>query len=195
MLAKKLRINNKKFITYKFFNSLFAGISAGITFNIFSSLDPSIASISGIALTICTLFVATLYSKILNINYFYKISLFVELIILCVVTGFLLFSFNYQIVLFIYIGYQISFIFGDYLWRAETLMLKKDKILTLVDIFKKTGYLVGLAIALLFYKLLEYKFQIIDNQTKVFFVHYLLLLVQILIIYFLIKSFEKFKHY
>ena len=195
MLAKKLRINTKKFITYKFFNSLFAGISAGITFNIFSSLDPSIASISGIALTICTLFVATLYSKILNINYFYKISLFVELIILCVVTGFLLFSFNYQIVLFIYIGYQISFIFGDYLWRAETLMLKKDKILTLVDIFKKTGYLVGLAIALLFYKLLEYKFQIIDNQTKVFFVHYLLLLVQILIIYFLIKSFEKFKHY
>tara|TARA_Y100000766_G_scaffold238234_1_gene214751 strand:- start:258 stop:845 length:588 start_codon:yes stop_codon:yes gene_type:complete len=195
MLSKKLRINSKKFITYKFFNSLFAGISAGVTLIIFSSLDPSIASISGIALTICTLFVATLYSKILNINYFYKISLFVELIILCVVTGFLLFSFNYKIALFIYIGYQISFIFGDYLWRAETLMLKKDKILTLVDIFKKTGYLAGLAIALLFYKLLEYKFQIIDNQTKVFFVHYLLLLVQILIIYFLIKSFEKFKHY
>lgn len=194
-MEKKLRINTKKFIIYKFFNSLFAGISAGITFNIFNSLDPSIASIAGILLTICTLIVATLYSRILNIKYFYKISLFVELIILCVVAGFLLFSFNYQIALFIYIGYQISFIFGDYLWRAETLMLKKDKILTLVDIFKKTGYLLGLAIALLFYKLLEYKFQIIDNQTKVFFVHYLLLLVQILIIYFLIKSFQKFKYY
>ena len=195
MNSGKLRINNRSFIKYKFFNSLFSGTAAGITFSIFSSLDASIASISGITLTILTLFVAMLYSKILNINYFYKISLFVELIILSVVVGFLLFSFNYQIALFIYIGYQITFVFGDYLFRAETLLLKKDKLLTLVDVAKKIGYLVGLGSALIFYKIIELKFQVIDNETQVFYMHYFLLIIELLIITYLIKSFEKFKHY
>ena len=98
------------------------------------------------------------------IKFFYKISLFVELVILSVIVAFLLFSFNYQIALLVYIGYQITFMFGSYLMRGETLILKKDRILTLVDMAKQFGYLVGLLLSYLFYKAIEYQFQIIDNQ-------------------------------
>ena len=195
MISRKLRINNRNFIRYKFFNSLFLGTSIGSVFTIYSPLEPAVYSIGGIALAVSMLFIATLYSRILNINSFYKISLFVELVILCVIIAFLLFSFNYQIALIVYIGYQITFMFGSYLIRGETLLLKKDRLLTLVDVSKQLGYLVGLAVSFLFYKLIEYQFQIIDNQTQVFYIHYFLLLIEILVILFLIKSFEKFKHY
>ena len=194
-MSRKLRINNRNFIRYKFFNSLFLGTSIGSVFTIYSPLEPAVYSIGGIALAVSMLFIATLYSRILNINSFYKISLFVELVILCVIIAFLLFSFNYQIALIVYIGYQITFMFGSYLIRGETLLLKKDRLLTLVDVSKQLGYLVGLAASFLFYKLIEYQFQIIDNQTQVFYIHYFLLLIEILVILFLIKSFEKFKHY
>ena len=80
-------------------------------------------------------------------------------------------------------------------FKAKLLLLKKDRLLTLVDVSKQLGYLVGLAASFLFYKLIEYQFQIIDNQTQVFYIHYFLLLIEILVILFLIKSFEKFKHY
>ena len=195
MISRKLRINNRNFIRYKFFNSLFLGTSIGSVFTIYSPLEPAVYSIGGIALAVSMLFIATLYSRILNINSFYKISLFVELVILCVIIAFLLFSFNYQIALIVYIGYQITFMFGSYLIRGETLLLKKDRLLTLIDVSKQLGYLVGLAASFLFYKLIEYQFQIIDNQTQVFYIHYFLLLIEILVILFLIKSFEKFKHY
>ena len=195
MISRKLRINNRNFIRYKFFNSLFLGTSIGSVFTIYSPLEPAVYSIGGIALAVSMLFIATLYPRILNINSFYKISLFVELVILSVIIAFLLFSFNYQIALIVYIGYQITFMFGSYLVRGETLLLKKDRLLTLVDVSKQLGYLVGLAASFLFYKLIEYQFQIIDNQTQVFYIHYFLLLIEILVILFLIKSFEKFKHY
>lgn len=195
MISRKLRINNRNFIRYKFFNSLFLGTSIGSVFTIYSPLEPAVYSIGGIALAVSMLFIATLYSRILNINSFYKISLFVELVILSVIIAFLLFSFNYQIALIVYIGYQITFMFGSYLVRGETLLLKKDRLLTLVDVSKQLGYLVGLGASFLFYKLIEYQFQIIDNQTQVFYLHYFLLLIEILVILFLIKSFEKFKHY
>ena len=195
MISRKLRINNRNFIKYKFFNSLFLGTSIGSIFTIYTPLEPSVYSIGGIILAVGMLIVATLYSKILNINYFYKISLFVELVILSVIVAFLLFSFNYQIALLVYIGYQITFMFGSYLMRGETLILKKDRILTLVDMAKQFGYLVGLLLSYLFYKAIEYQFQIIDNQSQVFYIHYLLLIIESLVIIFLIRSFEKFKHY
>ena len=195
MISRKLRINNRNFIRYKFFNSLFLGTSIGSVITIYSPLEPAVYSIGGIALAVSMLFIASLYSRILNINSFYKISLFVELVILCVIIAFLLFSFNYQIALIVYIGYQITFMFGSYLIRGETLLLKKNRLLTLVDVAKQFGYLIGLGLSFLFYKFIEYQFQIIDNQTQVFYIHYLLLIIEIIVIIFLVKSFEKFKHY
>ena len=195
MISRKLRINNRNFIKYKFFNSLSLGTSVGSIFTIYAPLEPSVYSLGGIFLALGMLFVATLYSKILNINYFYKISLFVELVILSVIIAFLLLSFNYQIALFVYIGYQLTFMFGSYLVRGETLIIKKDRLLTLIDVAKQFGYLLGLGASFLFYKFIEYQFQIIDNQTQVFYIHYFLLLIEIIVIILLVKSFEKFKHY
>jgi len=195
MISRKLRINNRNFIKYKFFNSLFLGTSVGSIFTIYAPLEPSVYSLGGIFLALGMLFVATLYSKILNINYFYKISLFVELVILSVIIAFLLLSFNYQIALFVYIGYQLTFMFGSYLVRGETLIIKKDRLLTLIDVAKQFGYLLGLGASFLFYKFIEYQFQIIDNQTQVFYIHYFLLLIEIIVIILLVKSFEKFKHF
>jgi hypothetical protein len=188
-----LKINHRAFISYKFFNSLFTGISVGSIFIIYTPLSPSVYSLGGIVLAALMLVVAMFYAKILNNHYFFRISLFVELVLLAMVVYFLLFSYSYQTALMIYIGYQLSFVFGSYLVRAETLALKKDKILTFVDVAKQAGYLIGLAISFLFYKVLEYRFGIIDNQIQVYNLHYLLVVVEVLIIYLLVKSFSKVK--
>ncbi|HIE73574.1 MAG TPA: hypothetical protein EYQ06_04785 [Flavobacteriales bacterium] len=188
-----LKINHRAFISYKFFNSLFTGISVGSIFIIYTPLSPSVYSLGGIVLAALMLVVAMFYAKILNNHYFFRISLFVELVLLAMVVYFLLFSYSYQTALMIYIGYQLSFVFGSYLVRAETLALKKDKILTFVDVAKQAGYLIGLAISFLFYKVLEYRFGIIDNQIQVYNLHYLLVVVEVLIICLLVKSFSKVK--
>tara|TARA_B100000949_G_scaffold216219_1_gene212949 strand:+ start:137 stop:721 length:585 start_codon:yes stop_codon:yes gene_type:complete len=188
-----LKINHRAFISYKFFNSLFTGISVGSIFIIYTPLAPSVYSLGGIVLATLMLIVATFYAKILNNHYFFRISLFVEIILLVMVVYFLLFSYSYQTALMIYIGYQLSFVFGSYLVRAETLALKKDKILTFVDVAKQAGYLIGLAISFSFYKVLEYRFGIMDNQNQVYNLHYLLVIVEVLIIYLLVKSFSKVK--
>ncbi len=188
-----LKINHRAFISYKFFNSLFTGISVGSIFIIYTPLSPSVYSLGGIVLAALMLVVAMFYAKILNNHYFFRISLFVELVLLAMVVYFLLFSYSHQTALMIYIGYQLSFVFGSYLVRAETLALKKDKILTFVDVAKQAGYLIGLAISFLFYKVLEYRFGIIDNQLQVYNLHYLLVVVEVLIIYLLVKSFSKVK--
>tara|TARA_B110000196_G_C21068028_1_gene625961 strand:- start:852 stop:1112 length:261 start_codon:yes stop_codon:yes gene_type:complete len=85
--------------------------------------------------------------------------------------------------------------FGSYLVRGETLLLKKDRILTLVDVAKQFGYLSGLGVSYLFYNIIEYQFNIIDNQTQVFYIHYFLLIIELFVVAFLIKSFDQHKHY
>ena len=84
---------------------------------------------------------------------------------------------------------------GSYLLRGETLLLKKDRILTLVDVAKQFGYLSGLGASYLFYNIIEYQFNIIDNQTQVFYIHYFLLIIELFVVAFLIKSFDQHKHY
>ena len=90
-----------------------------------------------------------------------------------------------------YIGYQLTFIFGSYLVRAETLVLKEDDILTRIDTAKQIGYLVGMALSYGFYKLIEFSWQINDPKEQVYILHYILLLAQILVITFLVKAFRK----
>lgn len=142
-----LHLNHKNFIVYKFFNSLFLGTSIGSIFIIYSPLEPAIYSVGGIVLAFGLMAVAYFYEKILNIEFFYKISLFVELVILAVIISFLIFSYSYEIALCVYIGYQITFIFGSYLGRVETLLLKEKSILKAVDISKQAGYMVGLLLS------------------------------------------------
>ena len=185
----QMQLDTKTFIKYKFLNSLFLGLSVGSIFTIYAPLKPSIYSIGGIILALAMLLIAKLYKKIMNINYFYKISLAVEVVLLVLICYFLIFSYSYTTALFVYMGYQITFVFGSYLVRAETLFLKRSAILGFVDIAKQKGYLSGMLLSFVFYKALEY-LNITQNKIQVYDIHFLLIVVEILIIYFLIKSFK-----
>lgn len=186
-----MKIINREFIKYKFFNSLFLGISVGSIFTIYTPLEPSIYSLGGVILALAMLFIAKLYSKILNIYYFFRISLFVEIVPLLLVVYFLLFSYSYMTALFVYIGYQITFTFGSYLVRAETVLLSRSKLLTFLDVTKQKGYLAGMAISFIFYKLLENYFGITNNQEQVYGIHYILLAIEVITIVYLLKSFKR----
>ena len=184
-----MKIITREFLKYKFYNSLFLGISVGSIFTIYTPLNPSIYSFAGIILALAMLFIAKLYSKILNTYYFFRISLLVELIAFILIAYFLIFSYSYTTALFVYLGYQITFTFGSYLVRAETVILKRAKILTFLDVTKQKGYLAGMLISFLFYKLLEYSFGITNNQDLVYYIHYLLLIVEVITIMYIVKSF------
>ena len=190
-MLRDLKIDQGAYVLYKLINSLFLGISVGSIFTIYEPLEPSVFSIGGIILALGMLIIANQYQKILNATYFYRISILVELVALAMVIVFLIFSYSYQTALWVYIGYQLTFIFGSYLVRAETLVLKENNILTRVDTAKQIGYLVGMALSYGFYKLIEFSWQINDPKEQVYILHYILLLVQILVITFLVKAFRK----
>ena len=178
------------FIRYKFFNSLFLGLSVGAIFTLYAPLEPSIYSLGGVLLALAMLIVARLYNHILNALWFFRISLFVEVVLLLAILYFLYNSYSYQTALLIYIGYQITFVFGSYLIRAETLLLKTDTLLTKIDTAKQLGYLLGMGVSYLFYKVVK-AYGIESNQTQVYDLHFLLLAVEITVIALIVKSFKK----
>jgi putative membrane protein len=191
MSSKTIEIRN--YIKYKFLNSVFLGMSVGSIFTIYTPLEPSVYSLGGMLLAFSMLFVANFYHKILTVYYFFKISLLVELVAFCMVGYFLFFSYSYKSAFVVYAGYQLTFTFGAYLLRAETIFLKKRKILGFIDMTNQKGYLFGMLLSYMFYKILELGFDVIDKQTEVYDIHFLLLFVESLIIYFLIKSFKNKK--
>ncbi len=179
----------RKYIEYKFFNSFFTGISVGSIFVIYEPLKPSIFSLGGILLAIGMLIVAKFYDVLLNIKKYFLIALFVELIMLTLITIFLIKPYSYTTALLVYSGYQLTFMFGAYLVRAETLIVKKRKFLTLVDESKQFGYLFGMFVSYLFYKFLDF-LSITDKKIQVYNLHFLLFLIEVIIIYLFIKSFK-----
>ena len=242
MKSNNLQLNHRNYIIYKFFNSLFLGTSIGSVFIIYSPLEPAIYSIGGIVLALGLIGVAMFYEKILNIGYFYIISLFVEIVILAVLISFLIFSYSYEIALCVYIGYQVTFIFGSYLGRVETLLLKKKRILKAVDISKQAGYMIGLLLSYVVFLFIgikasdlndkklqltpsqaeqilvdenklpigfkvnfeeenptlknkfiseetQSKIKSIISKNQVYYLHYVLVFIEILVIVFIIKSF------
>jgi len=180
----------KWFIRYKFFNSLFLGLSVGAIFTLYTPLEPSIYSLGGVFLALGMLIVAQFYNHILNATWFFYISLFVEAILLLVMLYFLWHPYTYQTALILYLGYQMTFLFGSYLVRAETLLLKNDNLLTKLDTAKQLGYLFGMGLSFLFYKVLDY-YKIIDNQTQVYDLHFLLIMTEIIVIALILKSFKR----
>ena len=95
-----------------------------------------------------------------------------------------------MIALSVYIGYQITFMFGNYLVRMETISLKKTFALSIVDIMKQKGYLFGMILSYVFYQLLEF-LHITDKKIQVYDLHIWLLLLQFFIIIFVMKAFRK----
>ena len=188
-----MKLNEKAFLLYKLFNSSFTGLSIGILFTIYNPLDPSIYSIGGIVLAAAMLLIAKFYEKLLNITSFFYISLSVEIMMLVTVLIFIIMQYSFSSALLIYIGYQFTFIFGGYLVRAETLVAKDKTLLGKIDVNKQLGYLFGLLGSFIFYKTLEYGFEINKSETQISVLHYLLLGLQFFIILLLIKSFSKEK--
>ncbi len=184
-----IRINPLWFVRYKFVNSIFLGLSLGALFTIYAPLEPSTFSIGGVALAAGMLIVARLYRYILNAKWFFRISLCVELLLLLAVGYFLIFPYGYQTALILYIAYQLSFVFGSYLVRTETLLLDTDELLMRLDTAKQIGYLAGMAVGYLFYKSIE-QYGITANQDQIYALHYLLLAIEVIIIILLLKSFQ-----
>ena len=65
-MLSKIKLNQSAFILYKWFNSLFLGVSIGSVFTIYEPLEPSVYSLGGIALAGAMIIVAKFYHKILN---------------------------------------------------------------------------------------------------------------------------------
>lgn len=179
----------KWFIRYKFVNSLFLGISVGAIFTIYAPIEPSVYSVGGVLMAIAMLVVARAYKYILNAVWFFRISMMVEIVLLCAIGYFLLYPYTYQTALLVYIGYQITFVFGGYLVRAETLLLSTDELLTKVDTAKQLGYLIGMVISYLFYKIIKH-YGITSNQAQVYQLHIYLMIIEIAIILLVWKSFK-----
>ncbi|BCD61807.1 hypothetical protein NitYY0826_C0670 [Nitratiruptor sp. YY08-26] len=183
-----MRLRLKNYIFYKYFNSFFTGLSVGSIFVIYTPLQPSIFSFGGIVLAVGMLLIAKFYDVLLNIRRYFQIGLFVELVMLGLIIIFLLHPYTYMTALLVYSGYQLTFMFGAYLVRAETLIVKKAVALTKVDISKQVGYLVGMVGSFIFYQIVD-----ATKQQQVYMLHYLLLVVEVVIIMLFIKSFERHK--
>ena len=185
-----MELKEKAFLAYKLFNSSFTGLSIGILFTIYQPLDPSTYSLGGIVLASSMLVIAKFYEKLLNIKSFYYISLGVEFVMLLTLITFMIFQYSLTSALLIYMGYQLTFIFGGYLVRAETLVAQDKEFLGKIDVNKQLGYLVGLASSFLFYKLLEHGLEIIEAKIQISILHYFLVSLQCLIIMLLVRSFS-----
>jgi hypothetical protein len=178
------------FLGYKFLNSLFLGLSIGTVFVIYSPLSPSVYSLGGIALALGTLLVATQYQRILNTAWFYRISLGVELVVLAGIIGVLSFDIALETALFVYVGYQVTFTFGSYLVRCETLLISDDQRLTRLDVAKQSGYLIGMGASWSAYQFMARGLTITDKQSQVVLLQWPLLLVEILVILLLVVAFS-----
>ena len=185
-----MRLKEKAFLGYKLFNSSFTGLSIGILITIYQPLNLSIYSLGGIILAAAMLIIAKFYEKLLNIKSFYYISLGVEFVILLTLITFMILQYSLTSALLIYMGYQLTFIFGGYLVRAETLVAQDKEFLGKIDVNKQLGYLVGLGASFVFYKALEYGLEITETKIQISILHYFLVLLQCLIIVLLVKSFS-----
>ena len=184
-----MTISLRPYLWYKLLNSLFFGLAVGSVFVLYTPLEPSVFSLGGIGLAVGLLIVAKMYEKMMNLLVFYRITLLVEILSLLIVISFLIFQYNYQNVLFIYISYQLTFVFGNYLMRMETLALKRTALLSFADVIKQKGYLAGMIISYVFYKIIEF-FGVADKESQVYCLHVGLLVVQIVIIYCIFKAFR-----
>ena len=177
------------FVSYKFFNSLFLGLSIGSVFTLYSPLDPSTFSAGGIGLAIATLLIATQYHRLFTRLWFFRLSVLVEAAILSGVIAVLTMESGPRLALFIYLGYQLSFAFGSYLVRFETLLISGEEQLKTLDIAKQAAYLLGMGLAWLTYRVLESRWAIEDADAQVKALYGALVVIEAAVFFTLLKSF------
>ena len=192
IVGKMHTIHLRFYLWYKLLNAVFLGCSLGTIFIIYAPLNPKIFSIGGIALAIGAWILTLFYTKILKEKPYKAILIGIECIPFCYILAFLLFPNTFFGAIIIYTLYQITFIFGDYLGRAETLIFKHKHILSWLDKLKQIGYLLGLGIAFIFYTILEF-FEISQKEAQIYYIHFVLLLLQCAIFFTLICAFKRNK--
>ena len=178
------------YLHYKFINSLFTGLIGGTVFTIYGALSPSTFSLGGIILAFGLMGLAYSYHRLMKLEYFRNFSLAVEIIMLLMVGFFILFPTYQTTALIVYGAYQLSFMLGGYLVRAETHFAKHARIMGWIDIVKQQGYLAGLTLSYVFYKLLEF-YEISDAHLQVYYLHFPLFVIEVIILFFLLKAFKK----
>lgn len=184
-------LSEGNFLLYKLFNSSFTGLSIGILFSIYEPIDPEVYSVGGMVLAGAMLIVAKFYERLLNIKSFFWVTILVESVMLMTIVTFMILKFSLTSALLIYCGYQLTFIFGGYLVRAETLVAHKKELLSKIDVYKQLGYFAGLGTSFLFYKLMHLGLEISDSKEQIEILHYLLLMLQMGIILLAIRSFKR----
>lgn len=185
-----MHLSFRPYLRYKFFNALFTGMVGGSVFTIYATLSPSTFSIGGIVLSLGMMGLAYVYHSLMTLRYFYFFTLATEVMMLLMIGYYLLFSTHILSALVIYSAYQLSFIFGGYLVRAETHFASRVRIMGWIDIAKQQGSLSGLALSYGFYRVLDY-YGITQARVQVYDLHYLLLGLEVVIIVCLIRSFGR----
>lgn len=184
-----MKLHFRPYIRYKFLNSLFTGAVGGSVFTIYGALNPSTFSVGGIILALGLMGMAYIYHHLMQLNYFFLISLGAEMIMLLMIGFFLLFPQYQMTALIVYGAYQLSFIFGGYLVRSETHFARKARMMGWIDIAKQQGYLAGLLSSWLFYKGLEY-YGVRTAISQVYWLHVVLLVLELVVILLLLIAFR-----
>ena len=179
------------FLAYKFFNSLFLGLSIGAVFTLYEPLSPATFSAGGVGLALATMVIATQYHRIFDPWWFFRLSLGVEVIILFGVIGVLIYPIEQPLALFIYLGYQVTFALGSYLVRCETLLVVEQRRLTQLDVTKQIAYLIGMGASWAAYLMMENHLAVVDKAAQVVAIHGPLMVVEAAVIACLMLAFSR----
>ncbi|MEF3191657.1 MAG: hypothetical protein K6347_03775 [Campylobacterales bacterium] len=190
MRDRRVRLVFRPYVSYKFLNSFVTGVVGTSVFSIYGSLPPITFSVGGVALALGLMLIAWLYPRIATLSWFYRINLSVEVVMLFLFGWYLLFKTTQITPLLIYVGYQLTFVFGGYLVRIETLAARKVWLLGVIDRVKQTGYLAGLFASFLFYLGSE-KMGITSSNEQLHALYAMLLVLQLFVVLTLIASFKR----
>jgi hypothetical protein len=164
------------------------GLSVGTIFIIYEPLMPITYSIGGIILALATMLIAAFYGRLMNVRALFWVLMAGEAVTFGFLAAFLALGASLVSAIIVYIGYQVTFAFGSYILRAETVLLRRTKLFSLTDVAKQAGYLAGLALGALIYQGYEIV-GISDKITQVYLLHYLLLALQAVVIGVLVSAF------
>ena len=182
----------KPFVAYKSINAFFQGVWGTAYVALMAPLPPEAFSIGPLAFALGPLLVALGYSRILNLPWFFRISVSVEVIALLSVVAVLLYPQSFLLAAGVYLGFQLALIFGNYLVRLETLVIAKESFKP-VDIGKTLGALAGALFALGFYQWARTWLGTDDSLVLIQYLHYPLLIVQLSNLTLLLASFDRAK--
>ena len=182
----------KPFVAYKSINAFFQGVWGTAYVALMAPLPPEAFSIGPLAFALGPLLVALGYSRLLNLPWFFRISVSVEVIALLSVVAVLLYPQSFLLAAGVSLGFQLALIFGNYLVRLETLVIAKESFKP-VDIGKTLGALAGALFALGFYQWARTWLGTDDSLVLIQYLHYPLLIVQLSNLTLLLASFDRAK--